>query len=775
MPEAIDRRISFNGGEFSPWTDPRLDLSKYRSACRQLLNFRPSIYGGAFLRPGTLYMGEAATLDKKVRLKEFEFSVTETLVLEFSDLALRFWETGTNAGPVEVTPGTPYEITTPWLEADLYALQFAQQNDVVIVTHPDYAPQILSRFANDSWTIAPIAPEWPAVLDLNNTATTLALSVATAGTGRTLTASASLFTADHVGSQWIIRHRRDNPSVSLALNAALNATSSSLFVLGEWSCNVAVNTGGTWEKTAAVQRSYNGSTWETIRTISSSGISSGTITGTEIDPCFLRTIITTTSGAPPASGSFQLEAYDPDHYSTVTVTGYTSATVLTVTVNFPAAATTATARWHEGAWSDQQGFPRSITFHEGRLFFAGTTRSPQTIWGSIIDDYYNFRVGTDADLGLSFTLASDAANGIQWLVSQESLVIGTTGSEWVLGSRNSEVGLTAESGGVKRNTTYGSAHIQARAVNDSTLFIQRTARKVREFTYSFEKDGYAAQDLTLLAEHITSGSILQIAVQNNPETILFAVTGDGNLIGLTYERGQNVSGWFKYATEGDIESVAIVSVEADEDEIWLAVKRTIDGNTVRYIERIQTGHAAALKTDSFKTLTFSDSSLIYSLAPDTTAVTGLDHLEGVTVAILADGSTQPRQEVVSGAITLPYAATDVVIGIPYNNALEPTYFETADPESMSKVASKRITRATVELWKSLGMQITADNGSRWTDVEFRNPSDYMDQSPPLFTGILEESLDAGTERQVSVILRQTQPLPCNIMSLHVRYDLKQAP
>ena len=770
MPEAIDRRISFNGGEFSPWTDPRLDLAKYRSACRQLLNFRPSIYGGAFLRPGTLYMGEAATANKRVRLKEFEFSVTETLVLEFSDLKLRFWETGNNAGPVESSPGVSYQITTPWLEADLYALQFAQQNDVVIITHPSYPPQILSRFANNSWTIAPLAPEWPAVLDLNATATTLTLSH-TSGTARTLTASTSLFTADHVGSQWILRYRREDPSVKLALSSLANTNTASLFILGEWSCNVAVNTGGTWEANAVVQKSYDGTTWETLRSISSSGISSGTVTGTEIDPCFLRIRMISISSTPPASGSFVLEAFDPDHYSTVTVTGYTSSTVTTVTINFPAAATTATKRWHEGAWSNRQGYPRSITFHEGRLFFAGTLRSPQTIWASIIDDYYNFRIGIDADLGLSFTVASDASNSIQWLVSQEALIIGTTGSEWALGSRSSDTGLTAESGTVKRNTTYGSAHIQARAVNDTTIFIQRTARKMREFTYSFEKDGYSAQDLTLLAEHITSGQILQIAVQNNPETVVYAVTGDGYLIGLTYERGQNVSGWFKYATQGTIESLAIVPVEGDEDEIWIAVKRTIDGATVRYIERMQTGHANSLKEDSFNTLSFSDSSLIVELAPAGTAVTGLDHLEGEEVAILADGSAQPRQTVTAGAITLAYAATNVVIGIPYDNALEPTYFETADAESMSKVASKRVTRATVELWKSLGLEISADRGTTFTQVEFRNPDYYMDQSPPLFTGVIEEQLEAGTVRQASVILRQTQPLPCNIMSLHVRYDL----
>jgi hypothetical protein len=770
MPEIIDRRNSFNGGEFSPWTDPRLDLAKYRSACRQLKNFRPSIYGGAFLRPGTLYMGEAATADKLVRLKDFEFSVTETLVLEFSDLKLRFWETGANAGPVESSPGVAYELTTPWEEADLYSLQFAQQNDVVIVTHPDFNPRILSRLSNASWTIEEIPIEWPATLDLNVTATTLTLSHTT-GTGRTLTASTAIFNSGHVGSKWIIRHRRTDPQVKLALNALVSTTTSALFVLGEWSCNVAVNTGGTWEASAIVERSYDNSTWETIRTISSSGISSGTITGTEIDPCFLRLKMTTQVSSPPTAGSFCLEAFDPNHYSIVTVTGYTSPTVLTVTINFEAASTAATKRWQEAAWSTYQGFPRSVSFHEGRLYFGGTTRSPQTVWGSIIDDYYNFRTGSDADLGLSFTLASDAANGIQWLVSQESLVIGTTGSEWALGSRASDLALSGETATVKRNTTYGSAHIQARAVNDTTLFIQRTARKVREFTYSFEKDGFAAQDLTLLAEHITSGQILQIAVQNNPETVLFAVTGDGILIGLTYERGQNVSGWFRYETEGTIESVAVVSVEGDEDEIWIAVKRTVDGSTVRYIERIQTGHANALKEDDFELLTFSDSSIITTLSPADTVVTGLDHLEGLEVAILADGSAQPRQTVTGGEITLNSESTNVVIGLPYDNALEPTYFETADPESVSKVANKRVTRVTAELWKSLGMEITADNGTTWSQVEFRNPDDYMDQSPPLFTGVLDESTEASSTRQASIIVRQTQPLPLNIMSLNIRYDL----
>lgn len=773
--QVIDRRIAFNGGEFSPFTDPRLDLEKYRTACKTLTNQRPSIYGGAFRRPGTLYMGPTADSTKKTLLKEFEFSVTSTLILEFSETTLRFWTTGATAAQIEDpgSPGNPLEVTTPWQEEDLYGLQFAQQNDVVVISHPSYPPYLLSRLANNSWTLAAITFEWPAVNDLNITATTLALSAATVGTGRTLTASTGIFSSGHVGSRWIIRHRRNDPSVSVALNATVGTNSSSLFVLGEWSCNVAVNTGGTWEKTAAVQRSYDGSTWATIRTISSSGISSGTISGTEIDPCFLRVQILTTSGSPPASGSFQLEAADPDHYGLLTVTAYTSATVVTVTVDFAANSTSATTRWQEGSWSAVRGYPRAVTFHESRLFFAGTTAKPQTIWGSIIDDYYNFRVGTDADLALSLTLAADNANGILWLVSQESLVIGTTGSEWVLGARGSDQALSASSATAKRNTNYGSAAIQARAVHDATLFVQRTGRKMREFSYSFEKDGFSAQDLTLLAEHITEGTILQMSVQNNPETVVYCVTGNGDLIGLTYERGQNVSGWFRYQTTGDIESVAIVTGEGEDDEIWISVRRTIDGNTERYIERFQTGHAQSLKDLDYHGLAFSDSALVLTYSPAETVITGLDHLEGIEVAILADGSPQPLQEVIGGEITLTTAAETVVVGIPYTSTLEPTWLETNDPGSMTKAMKKRVTRATVELYRTLGLEISGDDGETWSKVEFRAPDDLMDQSPPLFSGILEQSLEARHERQTTVILRQTDPLPFNLLSLHVRYDVNE--
>jgi hypothetical protein len=768
MPEIIDRRISCNGGEVSPWTDPRIDLEKYRSSARRLENQRPNVYGGSFRRPGSIYLGPAMFSETRSRLVEFEFSVTTTLVLEFAALKLRFWTTG--ATPGLVGGATPYERTTPWSAVEIFELQFAQLNDLVVITHPAHRPRVLRRLANDNWTLDPLEAEWPATLDPNITATTLALSAVT-GSAVTVTASAAnTFQAGHIGSTWVLAHRRNDPSVQLALSSAVNAASAALFVLGEWSCTVAVNVGGTWERNAVVQRSYDKVTWETLRSVSSSGVASGSVTGTELEPAWLRVLIVSGSGTPP-TGSFQLEAFDPDHYSLLKITAVAGGGgSATASVLFEASSTAATLRWSEPAWSGVRGYPRAVTFHEGRLMFGGTSYRPQTVWGSVIDDFFNFRLGSEEDLGLAFSLASDAANGVQWLVSQEALVIGTTGSEWALGSRNSERVLSGSTASAKRNTNYGSAYIQARAVNDATLFVQRSGRKVREFVYSFEKDGFSAPDLTMLAEHITDGGILQMAVAKNPETVVWFVTGAGELIGLTYERGQNVAGWFRYTTAGSYESVAVVSGAGEEDEIWVSVLREIDGAEVRFIERFQPDIIRELKTSGQAAAAYSDAAVRYIGTPAST-MGGLDHLEGESVAILADGAPLPEQVVEGGEITLPFAAGTIIAGLPYVSEYEPTYLETGEPGSLSKVAVKRIHRATIELWKSLGMEVSGDDGETWSQIEFRGPADFMDAAPPLFTGILEERVSGSSVRQASIRIRQTQPLPLNIMSVHVRYEL----
>jgi hypothetical protein len=822
MPEIIERRISFNGGELSPWTDPRLDLEKYRNSCRTLENFRPNIYGGAFSRPGTLFIAQQDNPAEIARAVPFEFSATTNLVLVFSNELLRIWTTGTTpaipqvtndttAGnwttPTAYTKGqfirhlgspvgiyyceqdhtsgtfatdlaagrwtltTDFKLPTPYASEDLAALQFEQLNDLVFISHPSHAPRVLSRLANNQWTLAALDLEYPPLRDENITPTTITASAVT-GSAVTLTASAATFQLSHIGSRWVILHRRDQPSVELDVDAAVNATSAALFVLGEWSCSLVAGDGtGNWDVTAIVERSTDKVTWETIRTITGSRQDqSGLITGTEIDPAWLRVKKTIQAGSPPTNGSWKLQAINPDHHGIVEITGYTSATVVTARVLFELGGTTPTKKWQEAAWSAFRGWPRSVCIHETRLFFGGNEAQPQTIWGSVIDDFGNFRTGSDDDLGLAFTLAGQKANAVQWLVSQDALIIGTSGAEGPMGSRESDKALTPTNAKAGRFTQTGSAHIRAIPVQDAVIFVQRSARKAWEFAFAFESDGYKANDLTLLAEHVTDGGITGISLQKNPESVLWAVTGDGTLLGLSYDRAQSVAGWCRYVTDGAFESVAVVGGEGEEDELWVTVRRTVDGDPVRFLERFQPDRMRLLKDDDTEHLVSADSAVLYDSTPATT-IPGLDHLEGEEVTVLADGAPIGLHTVTGGEITLTTPASVVIAGLPFTATLEPTFLETGDPGSLSKVAWKRIHRLHMELWKSVGAEVTADAGQTWERVQFAPQGVSMDTALPLFSGYKDAHVTSRSERQASVQIRQTQPLPLNVLSLHIRHEM----
>jgi hypothetical protein len=812
----IDRRISFNGGEISPWTDPRVDLDKYRSSCRRLENFRPAIYGGAFSRPGMVYVAEQLDQDNAARLVPFEFSADTNLILEFTEDNLRVWTTGDTPALPQVdndavdsiwTTGTDYERghwirsvgaptgifycleshtsgtlstdlaagkwlattdfrrATPYQADELNELQFAQLNDLVFITHPNHPPHVLSRFANNRWTIEPIEQEYPALRDENITAITFTAS-ATTGSG-TITASGDVFDPLHVGTRWVIKHRRSEPFVVQALSAAAGTSSAELFVLGDWSLTIVTGAGtGNWEVVALVERSFDKSTWETVRTQTASRADrSGIITGTEINPCWLRITTFSKDGSTPTNGKMTLEAVDPDHYGIFEVVTYNDPTEVTVDVVFELGGTGSTKYWSEPAWSDYRGWPRSVCIHETRLIFGGNEAQPQTLWASIIDDFYNFRIGSDDDLGLSLTL-SQKANAIQWMVSQDALLVGTAGSEGPVGSREGDKAITPGNVKAGKFTQTGSSFIQAVPVQDAIIFVNRSGHKLWEMAFDFASDGFKANDMTLLAEHIADGGVRQISLQKNPDPILWAVDASGVLLGLAYERNQNIAGWFRYVTDGTVESVAVIGGSGEEDQVWVTVNRT----NGRFIERLQPDRMRLLKDGDAEHVCCADSAVIHDGAAATT-ITGLDPLEGEEVCILADGAPVENQTVTGGEVTLDTAASVVIVGLPFTCYLQPTFLETNDPNTISKVAWKCIHRVTMEFWKSVGCHVSANDGESWERVEFRAQGQLMDTAIPLFTGVKDQLVDSRSARQVAPIIRQNQPLPLNIQSLHTWHEL----
>ncbi len=522
---------------------------------------------------------------------------------------------------------TIVEVASPYEEAELREIQYLQINDVMYLAHPAHPPQKLSRLGDSNWTLEEAAWDWPAVLDENITGVTLTPS-ATSGPGITLTAGApawddatvyhkgdfvtsdgllykalaehtsgsafaddlalrrwelqTIFENGHVGSRWQLAHTRDGASVNI--NITSNTESAGLSVLGSWD----LTTYGYWTATVQVQRRLAGSqNWETIRSYVGKSDRNVSASGKETQECELRIRITGFSSSSDGPHA-RIDVSDVKDYGVVKITAVAddglSATADVVNDLFDDVATT---DWSEGAWSVKRGYPRTLALHEQRIYYAGTAYRPQSVWGSVIDDFENFRLSANDDAGLFFTLAAQEANPIQWMTSQDRLLIGTAGEEWTLGSSDQNSAITPSNVQAVRQSSYGSKSLRAMVVNDVILFVQRQGRKVRELVYSFEKDGWVAPDLTMLAEHVTRGEILECAFQQQPDAIYWTVTGTGQLVGMTYERDQNVVGWHRHTTLGTFESVASIYGANGADEVWVAVRRVIKGRARRYIERFK--------------------------------------------------------------------------------------------------------------------------------------------------------------------------------------------
>lgn len=544
---------------------------------------------------------------------------------------------------------SPYEISSNYQEADLFGLQHAQSADVLFNVHGSYPQSKLMRYAHNLWELEEIVFDWPPFLDENDGDTTITPS-ATTGT-IDLTASIPIFTSSHTGSYWLIKHPRTADEATAPnkvgsaeadgfFNAAAEVTGSLKDVKGAWN----FRTAGTWTGEIVIERSYDdGTTWHTLTTVTSEGDQNFNITGNEEDgDAWYRARAVDPPGtlawANETIPTLSVERYY--HYGIVKITGFMSATVVSATVIRTVGSTGATKLWSEGAWSDGRGYPVTTAFYEGRQFYAGTSYRPLNIWGSRIRDYENMELGSLDDDSVQFTIDSTMQNMIRWLVGQEVLLIGTSGGEWRLGSLDPSDAITPTNPIQPRiQTTYGSKKIQALLLANVVLFVsgagtETKGRVIRGAQYIFEKGevgGYDAEPYTLLSEHITKSGIVGMAYQQNPYPILWCVRDDGVLIGMVFEPGQKVWGWFRCVIDGDVESVAVIRGVA-EDEVWIIVKREINGVTKRYIEYFKPRDWGDDQADCF----FVDSGLSFD-GGDAVTITGITRADPGVVTAVAHG------------------------------------------------------------------------------------------------------------------------------------------
>ena len=434
--------------------------------------------------------------------------------------------------------------------------------------------------------------------------------------------------------------------------------------------------------------------------------------------------------------------------------------------------TSATTDWSLGAWSTTTGYPSCVSFYEQRLVFAGTTENPQTLWFSKSGDYENFDEnyhGTVADDdAITYTIASNQVNAIRFLSATRTLIVGTVGGEFSVSGGGTDDPVTPTNILIKKQSNHGCANIDAIPVGNVTLFLQRAKRKIRELAYNFDVDGYVAPDMTILAEHISESGINSMSYQQEPNQVIWCIRGDGRLVGLTYQREQQVVAWHQHIFGGAFgtgiavcESIATIPTDDKEYQTWVIIKRTINGVTRRYVEYINQFDFDETDNTDFN---FLDSQLAYS-GSATTTISGLDHLEGQTVSVLANGATHPDRTVSSGSITLARSSTKVKVGLKYTSLLQTMRLDAGSQNGTSQSKTKRIFNIAIRLYESIGVEVGPDLNNMEA-IPFRSSANPMDQAIPVFTGDKEVEFRGNYETDGFIYVRQTQPLPLTILSLY---------
>jgi len=652
---------SFNAGELSEYLSARTDLAKYRNGCQTLENMLVLPYGGATRRPGTEFIAEVKDSDDNTRLIPFERSEDTSFILEFGDNYIRFY---TNGGYVE-SGGSPYEIASPYAEDEINDAKFVQSADVIYFVHPLYPPYKLSRLGTAEWTMEETEFIYAAFMDENIESTdTITATVDGADPDYTLVSSvADFFTADDVGGHFLIKYPRTDNAIQEVFSSA-TVGASTIRISGQWS----FVTHGTWTGTVKIQRSFNdGSTWQDYRTYSGTADRNVDASGEEE----LENVLYRINCTAYTSGTLTCDLSTQDYFDKVVflITAYTSGTTVDAerqSGEMTGHSAETVPDWAWGAWSPKNGYPEAIAFFEERLCFAASTNQPQTVWTSKTGNYENLTSGTFDDSALIYTISSDRVNKILWMVPQAALIIGTDGGEWKMSSGKREEPITPENISFKRQSTYGSESIQGILINDVIMYIQRGGRKLREMTYSYEREIFVSPDMSILAEQITESGVVNMVFQQNPHPIIWLTRTDGTLVAFTYESGQDVVGWHRHPMDnGLVESIASIS-GLPEDEVWMVVRRTIDGSTARYIERMKPVNFGLTNVDAW----FVDSALEFD-GGDAFDISGATNADPCVLTITGHSFSDGDQIKITGVAGMTKLNSHVFsVGNPTANTIE---------------------------------------------------------------------------------------------------------
>lgn len=798
-------------------------------------------------------------------------------------------------------------IANPYSEDELAQLRFAQSADVLTIVHPDHPQHEFRRLSSTAFSFAQAVYETGPFLAVNTDRSIQVHGSAAFGTV-TLTATRDVFTADHIGALFYLE-MRDLSKIppweagGFVAGESENALSVMRRSDGKVYRSVTDRTGALNETIRSggvrpthdtgVQRDGSGKTveehifegidWEYLH----SGFGIARITAVAGPTSATATVIrrlpdecvggaTTAQGpwtmtgdgadktlAIAAATSFNREEYevtfdgviqDPALFevdATTDVLTFFTAPALGVEVSArQLSANNRSDFWALGAWSEDQGYPSVVTYWQDRLVYAASRERPQTVWGSKNGNYIDFGVSVPIvdDDAVDFTMNARQINVIFDLIPLDRLIAMTSAGAWVVTDGQNQV-LTPSTVGFKPQSYKGAKGIRSVIIGEEALFVHASGREIRTLGYRYESDKFTGVNLSILANHLLTKrrTVVDMDFAEKPHGLLTVIRADGELLQLTYENEQEVIGWAHSDTRGTFQRVCSIPEDGD-NAIYLLVRRSINGETVRFIERLADRDIEDVRDGVFLdcsltvdgrgdgevTLTLSGSSFgagdeltctadaatfqaarppdeveleiveedddgiehtyrvrceFVSFSTSTSIAvraltdvpaqlqdvatttwgqafdtfSGFDHLTGETVSIAVDGSVEPDQAVVNGAITLEHAAVVVHVGLPFRSEVELLDITIAGAETVRNVA-KSIPHMSLLVQASRGFKVGPD-ATHLDEIPDREDEDYGVSTTLFGEDPVEVALATRWNKSGRALIRQDAPLPLTLLGV----------
>ena len=637
-----------------------------------------------------------------------------------------------------------------FLSSDFFPVaRYDQSNDVVYLVAAGFIQYKLERRTADSWSIVEYRSLDGPFRSYNQSTTTLTPSAITGDI--TVTASRATFTSGHIGA--IYRFDSIGQLVTSSLNGADQFTSDIRVTGVEEGRVFDITITGTWAGSITLQRSVGLSgAWVDVTSYTANTTTTYN-DALDNEVIYYRMGFKTgnyTSGA----ATISIEFSGGSRTGIFQVTAVTSATVVSARVIEELGGLEPSSAWAEGEWSLERGYPTAVALYEGRLFWAGQSK----IWASVSGSYESFDDEYPGDAGpIARTLTGKAMDNIHWLIAGQRLIMGTLGGEPSARSTSFDEPLTPTNFNAKDATTLGSARIAPIKVDASIFFVQRGKTRIYRMDYDIQKNDYGALDAMILCPEVCEPEIIKLAVQRQPDTRIHAVLSDGTVSILVFDPAENVSCWVKYETDGMVEDVAVLPGTI-EDSVYYVVNRTINGSTVRYIEKWALesecrGGTLNKQLDSFVSV---------SGASHTSA-----HIAGETVAVWGDGVYQGEYTADgSGLVIFDNAITSGVMGITYTADYKSTKLANFAQSGTALLQRKKVHKIGVILkdahplslsygpdFDTLDSMPLVENGSV---IDTDSVWAVYDEEPFEFNG------DWSSDSRIC--LRAQSPYPCTVLA-----------